>query len=59
MRLNGEIGVLNMFMRAITYRIKCYLVIEHESTRYVGCLIFQDVRFCYQLASMLRQYQGR
>ena len=21
---------------------KCYLVIEHESTQYVGCLIFQD-----------------
>ena len=59
LRLNGEIGVLKYVHASNRISNKCYLVIEHEKIQYVGCLIFQDVRFCYELAKMLRQYQGR
>jgi len=42
MRLNGESGVLKYVHASNHLSNKCYLVIEHESTQYVGCLIFQD-----------------
>jgi hypothetical protein len=59
MRLGGEIGVLKYVHASNRLSNKCYLVIEHERTLYIGCLIFNDIRFCYDIAKMLRQYQGR
>jgi hypothetical protein len=59
MRLAGEIGVLKYVHASNRLSNKCYLVMEHERTQYVGCLIFNDATFCYELARILRQYQGR
>ena len=59
MRLNGEIGVLKYVHASDGISNKFYLVMEHEGTQYVGCLIFNDLTFCYELAKLLRQYQGR
>ena len=55
--LRGEVGVL----RYVNSRIsnKCFLVIEHERERYVGCLIFSDLSFCALMRSVLQTHLGR
>jgi hypothetical protein len=58
-RLSGEVGVLKYVHASNRLSNKCHLVMEHERTLYVGCLIFDDIRFCYDVAKLLRQYQGR
>jgi len=58
-QLNGEIGVLKYVHASNRLSNKCYIVMEHESIQYVGCLIFEDVGFCYRVANMLRTYLGR
>jgi len=58
MQVNGEFGVLKYVHASNRLSNKCYLVIEHENTQYVGCLIFNDAGFCYQVANMLRTHLG-
>ena len=58
-QLNGEIGVLKYVHASNRLSNKCYLVIEHDDVQYVGCLIFDDVGFCYKVANMLRIQTGR
>ena len=58
-QLRGEIGVLKYVHASNRLSNKCYLVMEHDNTQYVGCLIFNDVGFCYNLANMLRVHLGR
>ena len=38
---------------------KYFLVIEYEKERYVGCLIFDDLSFCAQIAQVLRSQSDR
>jgi hypothetical protein len=57
--LNGELGFLKYVHASNGVSNKCYLVMEYERTPYVGCLIFENAAFCYQVARLLRQYQGR
>jgi hypothetical protein len=57
--LGGEIGVLKYVHASNRLSNKCYLVIEHERTLYIGCLIFNDISFCCDVAKLLRQYHGR
>lgn len=59
MRLKGEIGVLKYVHASNRISNKFFLVMEHDKVQYVGCLIFNDVSFCYQIANMLRTYLGR
>lgn len=57
--VKGEVGVLKYVHANARISSKCFLVIEHERERYVGCLIFDDVKFCAQIAEMLRGQSGR
>jgi hypothetical protein len=56
--LRGEIGVLK-FCRAHPSDKQCYIVMEHQKTRYIGCVFCSDAKFCSQLASMLALRQNR
>jgi hypothetical protein len=58
-QLKGEKGVLRFVHASNGLSNKCHLVMEHENAHYVGCLIFDDVTFCYALAKKLRVYVGR
>jgi len=56
---NGEIGILR---RAVVYDEapnRCYLVIDHEGDVYIGCLLFNDITFCRQIATLLQLQLGR
>jgi hypothetical protein len=56
--LHGEVGVLRYLYANNGFSDKCYLVIDHEQERYVGCLIFSDRSFCTQLCAILRSHIG-
>jgi hypothetical protein len=58
-QLTGEIGVLKYVHASNRLSNKCYLVMEHDNIQYVGCLIFNDATFCYQVANTLRTHLGR
>jgi hypothetical protein len=55
----GEVGVLRYVHANNRISNKCFIVIEYDKEHYVGCLIFDDVAFCYQIAEFLRRYVGR
>ncbi|HEU4342436.1 MAG TPA: hypothetical protein VFU31_12770 [Candidatus Binatia bacterium] len=59
----GEIGILkgvNWPGRASpTRHPKCFLVMEHEAGLYIGCLLFDDTPFCYQVFYELQKYIGQ
>ena len=57
--VKGEVGVLKYVHANTSISNKCFLVIEHDQERYVGCLIFDDQAFCTQIMNMLRAYSGR
>jgi len=37
---------------------RCFLVIEHKDEAYTGCLLFDDLAFCQQIAARLDFYRG-
>jgi hypothetical protein len=37
---------------------KCFLVIEHENSLYMGCLLIGDQAFCQQVFAMLTKHRG-
>ena len=56
--LRGEIGVLRYVHANKNVSNKCFLVIEHENEHFVGCLIFDDVTFCWEIAMLLQNHIG-
>jgi hypothetical protein len=57
--MRGEVGVLRYVHASNRISRKCYLVIEHEGSKYIGCLIFNDPSFCYTVSMLLRAQVGR
>jgi hypothetical protein len=55
--LRGEIGVLKS-SRAIPGTRQCYIIIEYQGMKYVGCVFCNDDKFCSQLVSLLAHEQG-
>jgi hypothetical protein len=56
--VRGEVGVLLQVYGACFGARKCYLVIEHDSRRYVGCLLFSDAVACMNISLLLRAGSG-
>lgn len=54
--LKGEIGRLEAVLAGS--RDKCFLVIEHEGKRYIGCLFMDDSNFCAKTTATLQEYVG-
>ena len=58
-KLTGEVGVLRDVLRHDKLPNKCFLVIEHESERWMGCLVVGDGTFCNQIVDLLKLHVGR
>jgi hypothetical protein len=56
-KVSGEVGVL-IYLYAAPESHKCYLVIEYGKQNYTSTLLFDDARFCRQVANLLRQHIG-
>lgn len=57
--VRGEVGVLRYVHANPTVSSKCFLVIEHQDERYVGCMILDDQPFRIQVTTLLRIQTGR
>ena len=58
-RVKGEIGRLKHVILHPQMPTRCFLVIEHKDEAYTGCLLFDDLAFCQQIAARLDFYRGR
>ena len=57
---SGEVGVLTeVRLSIIEPPNKCFLIIAHEASLYMGCLLINDLSFCAQVAELLQDYCGR
>jgi hypothetical protein len=56
--LKGEVGILTDTKMDDRIPNKCFLGIEYEGKRYVGCLAFDDVSFCRQIYLLLQKHSG-
>ena len=53
----GEIGVFRRLEESyIQPSNRCFLLIDHEESSYMGCLMVNDHVFCTQIVRFLRQY---
>ena len=57
--LRGEIGILKHVLTHDAMPNKCFLVIEHEGERWMGCLLISDRMFCDQICDLLKTHLGR
>jgi hypothetical protein len=58
--LKGEVGVLTWV--GVTGKQppdRCYLLINHEGSSYMGCLLFEDPAFCRYIVKLLDRYSNR
>ena len=53
----GEIGTLTeVRLSVIEPPNRCYLVIRHEGSVYMGCLFIDDPRFCAQITQLMQSH---
>jgi len=57
-RLNGEVGTLTEVRMTKELPKSCFLVVNHNEKRYLGCLLFNDQSFCDQIFVLLQNYYG-
>jgi len=58
-RPRGEVGILkDVFLSKVEPRSRVYLIMEHETAEYIGCLLFEDSVFCAQMCELLNQHRG-
>jgi hypothetical protein len=56
----GEVGVLIQVREShIAPANRCFLVMQHDASVYMGCLLFDDPSFCHQIAKLLSNYCQR
>src|SRR5215510_10371082 len=59
-RPKGEIGILKaVFRSAMQPTNRCFLLIRHEGSEYLGCLLFDDEAFCRQVMELLKGHCNR
>ena len=55
----GEIGFLERAMMHELFDNKIFLFVEHQGSRYMGSMHFDDRRFCAQVFTILQANVGR
>src|SRR5262245_66256368 len=51
----GEIGTLKAIFRSdMQPPNRCFLLISHEGSEYLGCLLFDDHAFCQEVMALLK-----
>jgi len=55
----GEIGTLvEVRLSVIEPPNRCFLVMHHEGSTYMGCLLINDLAFCAQITRLLQNLCG-
>ena len=57
-KLKGEVGILKEVKVSKTAN-RCFLVIDHERSTYIGTLFINDFAFFVKLSKLLRSYCGK
>jgi hypothetical protein len=56
----GEVGILIWAsLTGIQPPDRCYLLMKHEGSSDMGCLLFNDPAFCRYVAKLLDSYRNR
>src|SRR5262245_46984439 len=56
----GEVGILKSIeLSHVLPANRCFLSIEHKGSSYMGCLLFDDVAFCQDIAELLQSHCNR
>jgi hypothetical protein len=56
----GEVGTLKAILRSdMQPPNRCFLLICHEDSEYLGCLLFDDQVFCRQVMELLKGHCNR
>ena len=56
----GEVGTLKAVFRSETQPpSRFFLLISHEGSEYLGCLLFNDEAFCRQVMELLKAHCNR
>jgi hypothetical protein len=56
-RPKGEIGILrSVLLSKLQPANRCFLLIFHEDSSYLGCLLFDNEIFCRQITKLLQSY---
>lgn len=50
----GEAGILANVLTSHLFCDKCFLVIEHQNRKYIGCLLFDDRVFSSEIYALLK-----
>ena len=59
-RPKGEVGILRkVILSRVHPTQRCYLEIDHEGSKYMGCLIIDDHAFCAQIVRLLQDSCNR
>jgi hypothetical protein len=57
---NGEVGILKaIVLSRIQPADRCFLLVSHQGSEYLGCLLFDDPAFCKQITNLLQDYCNR
>jgi len=56
----GEVGTLKAVFRSDNQPPnRCFLLVSHEDSEYLGCLLFDDQAFCHQVMELLKGHCNR
>ena len=57
----GEVGILRFAVAftGLQPSDRCYLIIDHEGSSFMGCLLFDDHSFCRHVAELLEDCRNR
>ena len=55
----GEVGTLEEVLMNNLYDDRIFMAILYEGHRYLGCLIFDDASFCFQIFAFLKLNRGK
>jgi hypothetical protein len=58
-RPKGEFGILKTVLLSKHWVNRCFLLIFHEESSYMGCLLFDDYVFCGQITKLLEAHCNR
>ena len=55
----GEVGILRAVLLSKDRVNRCFLLIFHQESSYIGCLLFDNHAFCSQIVKLLKGYCNR
>ena len=55
----GEVGTLEVAYSSVVTDTKCFLIIQHERSRFLGTLVFDDSRCRIKICDFLSRHCGQ